>query len=103
MSTGLNFDLGETMDMLRDTVRSFAENEIAPLAAEADQKGQFPNPLWPKLGDLGLLGITVEEAYGGTHLGYLAHVIAMEEVSPSFGVHRAVLRRALEPLRQSVA
>ena len=94
MSTGLNFDLGETMDMLRDTVRSFAENEIAPLAAEADQKGQFPNPLWPKLGDLGLLGITVEEAYGGTNLGYLAHVIAMEEVSRasasiglSYGAH----------------
>jgi isovaleryl-CoA dehydrogenase len=81
MNAGLNFDLGETMDMLRDSVRSFADNEIAPLAAEADQRGQFPNELWPKLGAMGLLGVTVEEEYGGTNLGYLAHVVAMEEIS----------------------
>jgi len=90
----LNFDLGETMDMLRDTVRSFAGNEIAPIAAEADQRAEFPNGLWPKLGALGLLGITVEEEYGGANLGYLAHVIAMEEISRasasiglSYGAH----------------
>jgi isovaleryl-CoA dehydrogenase len=91
---GLNFDLGETMDMLRDTVRSFADHEIAPIAADADQRGEFPNRLWRKLGDLGLLGITVEEEFGGAHLGYLAHVIAMEEISRasasiglSYGAH----------------
>jgi isovaleryl-CoA dehydrogenase len=94
MNAGLNFDLGETMDMLRDSVRSFADNEIAPLAAEADQRGQFPNELWPKLGAMGLLGVTVEEEYGGTNLGYLAHVVAMEEISRasasiglSYGAH----------------
>src|SRR5258706_215366 len=92
--SSLNFDLGETIDMLRDTVRAFAENEIAPLATEADQKSEFPNELWRKFGDLGLLGITVEEEYGGTAMGYLAHVVAMEEVSRasasvglSYGAH----------------
>src|SRR5690348_7284200 len=94
MNAGLNFDLGETLDMLRDTVQSFAQNEIGPLAAEADREGRFPNALWPKLGALGLLGITVEEAYGGTNMGYLAHVLAMEEISRasasvglSYGAH----------------
>ena len=94
MTTGLNFDLGETINMLRDAVRSFADHEIAPLAHQADAKGQFPHALWRKLGDLGLLGITVEEEYGGANLGYLAHVIAMEEVSRgsasvglSYGAH----------------
>jgi isovaleryl-CoA dehydrogenase len=94
MDAGLDFDLGETMGLLRDSVRDFAANEIAPLAAEADRRGEFPSALWPKLGALGLLGMTVEEAYGGTNLGYLAHVIAMEEISRasasvglSYGAH----------------
>lgn len=94
MDAGLDFDLGETMGLLRDSVRDFAAHEIAPLAAEADRRGEFPDALWPKLGALGLLGMTVEEAYGGTNLGYLAHVIAMEEISRasasvglSYGAH----------------
>ena len=90
----LNFELGETVDILREAVRSFALREIAPRAAEIDQTNEFPRDLWPKLGKLGLLGITVEEEYGGTQLGYLAHVVAMEEVSRasasvglSYGAH----------------
>jgi isovaleryl-CoA dehydrogenase len=76
--TYLRFDHGEAIDMLRDSVRNFAAKEIAPRAAEIDSTNAFPADLWPKLGSLGLLGITVEEAYGGTAMGYLAHVIAME-------------------------
>ncbi len=94
MIQGLNFELGETVDILRESVRSFATREIAPRAAEIDRTNEFPRDLWPKLGKLGLLGITVEEEYGGTHLGYLAHVVAMEEVSRasasvglSYGAH----------------
>src|SRR5688572_23243231 len=94
MSTGLNFELGETVDMLRETVASFASHEIAPRAAEIDRSNEFPRELWPKLGKLGLLGITVEEEYGGSALGYLAHIVAMEEVSRasasvglSYGAH----------------
>jgi isovaleryl-CoA dehydrogenase len=90
----LNFDLGENIDQLRDATWRFASAEIAPLAAQADQDNAFPNALWPKLGELGLLGLTVEEEYGGTNLGYLAHVVAMEEVSRacsaiglSYGAH----------------
>lgn len=90
----LNFALGETTDLLRDTVRQFAEREIAPLAAKIDLSNQFPKDLWPKLGKLGLLGITVNEKYGGSGLGYLEHVIAMEEISRasasiglSYGAH----------------
>jgi isovaleryl-CoA dehydrogenase len=90
----LNFDLGETIDLLRESVRSFAAKEIAPRAAEIDRSNEFPRDLWPKLGKLGLLGITVEEQYGGAGLGYLAHVVAMEEVSRasasvglSYGAH----------------
>ena len=90
----LNFDLGETADMLRDTVMSFASEEIAPLAAEIDRDDRFPRALWPKLGELGLLGITVEEDYGGSGMGYLEHCVAMEEVSRasasvglSYGAH----------------
>jgi isovaleryl-CoA dehydrogenase len=82
---GMNFDLGETADALRDTVARFSENEITPRADEIDRTNQFPRDLWPKLGDLGLLGITVEEQYGGSGLGYLEHVIAMEEVSRGSG------------------
>ena len=94
MDAGLDFDLGETIGLLRDSVRDFADHEIAPIAADADRRGEFPNALWPKLGALGLLGMTVEEEYGGTNLGYLAHVIAMEEISRasasvglSYGAH----------------
>ncbi|CAO3452223.1 isovaleryl-CoA dehydrogenase [Azospirillum largimobile] len=90
----LNFDLGESADMLRDSVRSFAANEIAPRAAEIDHTNEFPNELWRKMGDLGILGVTVEEEYGGAGMGYLEHVVAMEEVSRasasvglSYGAH----------------
>ena len=76
-----NFDLGETADAIRDTVAGFSQNEIAPRAAEIDRSNQFPRDLWPKIGELGLHGITVEEEYGGAGLGYLEHCIAMEEIS----------------------
>ena len=79
--TSLHFALSEELDMLRDSVRHFAEQEIAPYAAEIDQSNQFPPALWRKLGEMGLLGITVEEEYGGANMGYLAHMIAMEEIS----------------------
>ncbi len=90
----LRFDHGETLALLRDSVRDFAAKEIAPRAAEIDRTNEFPADLWRKLGALGLLGVTVEEAYGGAQLGYLAHVIAMEEISRasaavglSYGAH----------------
>ncbi|MCP4332701.1 MAG: isovaleryl-CoA dehydrogenase [Gammaproteobacteria bacterium] len=90
----LNFDLGETVDLLRDAVADFAQAEIAPRAAEIDRDNEFPNELWPRLGDMGLLGITVPESYGGTGMGYLAHIVAMEEISRasasvglSYGAH----------------
>jgi isovaleryl-CoA dehydrogenase len=90
----LRFDHGETIDMLRESVRDFAAKEIAPRAAEIDQTNQFPTDLWRKLGSLGLLGVTVEEEYGGTAIGYLAHIVAMEEISRasasvglSYGAH----------------
>jgi isovaleryl-CoA dehydrogenase len=90
----LDFDLGADIDLLRDTVRAFADDEIAPLAAEIDRSDKFPRQLWPKMGALGLHGITVEEEHGGTDMGYLAHVVAMEEVSRgsaavglSYGAH----------------
>ena len=90
----LNFGLGDTVDMLRDSVRDFAASEIAPQAAEIDLRNEFPAPLWRKLGDMGLLGITVPEEYGGADMGYLAHMVAMEEISRasasvglSYGAH----------------
>jgi isovaleryl-CoA dehydrogenase len=90
----LNFDLGETAELLRDTVMSFAAEEIAPLAAEIDREDRFPRHLWPKMGALGLHGITVEEDWGGSGMGYLEHCVAMEEVSRasasvglSYGAH----------------
>ena len=77
----LRFAHGETLELLRASVRDFAAAEIAPRAAEIDASNQFPMDLWKKMGGLGLLGITVEEEYGGTQMGYLAHIIAMEEIS----------------------
>ena len=76
-----NFDLGETVDLLRDTVRSFSDDEIAPRANLIEQNNDFPKDLWTKLGDIGVLGITVEEEYGGAGMGYLEHVVALEEIS----------------------
>ncbi|MCY4362863.1 MAG: isovaleryl-CoA dehydrogenase [Gammaproteobacteria bacterium] len=91
---GLNFNLGETAAMLRDSVHDFAQMEIAPLAEEIDRTNEFPSQLWRKFGEVGLLGITVEEEYGGAAMGYLEHVLAMEEVSRasasvglSYGAH----------------
>src|SRR4249919_3898758 len=91
---GLNFQLGDDIDALRDAVREFAQAEIAPRAAEIDSSDQFPMDLWQKLGSLGVLGITVPEEYGGANMGYLAHMIAMEEISRasasvglSYGAH----------------
>ena len=91
---GLNFQLGEDIDALRDTVRSFAQAEIAPRAASIDRNDQFPMDLWQKMGALGVLGITVSDEYGGAGMGYLAHMIAMEEISRasasvglSYGAH----------------
>ncbi|MDX5367519.1 MAG: isovaleryl-CoA dehydrogenase [Alphaproteobacteria bacterium] len=77
----LDFDLGETADMIRDTVRAFTADKISPRAAEIDRSNEFPRDLWPQIGELGLLGITVEEEFGGAGLGYLEHVVAMEEIS----------------------
>src|ERR1700726_3415774 len=79
--SSLDFDLGPEIDMLRTTVRGFAEDRVAPLAAEIDRTDRFPIELWPEMGVLGLHGITVEEEYGGAGMGYLAHCVAMEEVS----------------------
>ncbi len=81
----LNFDLGEDIDMLREAVRGFSAAEIAPIAEKTDHDNLFPNALWPKLGEMGLLGLTVEEEFGGSNLGYLAHVVAMEEISRASG------------------
>src|SRR5919112_3226979 len=91
---GFNFDLGETADAIRESVSGFAQEKIAPRAEEIDRTNQFPRDLWPQLGELGVHGITVEEEYGGAGLGYLEHVIAVEEISRasasvglSYGAH----------------
>ncbi len=93
-TNSLDFGLGETADMMRESVRSFADSEIIPLAAETDENNEFPMQLWPQMGTLGVLGITVEEEYGGAGMGYLEHCIAMEEISRasasvglSYGAH----------------
>jgi isovaleryl-CoA dehydrogenase len=107
-----DFGLGDDVDMLRETVRGFAAQHIAPRAAEIDRTNEFPRDLWPRLGELGLLGITVEEEYGGAGLGYLAHVVAMEEISRasaslglSYGAHSNLcvnqLRRWGSPQQKS--
>ena len=90
----LDYGLGSDIDMLRDTVRGFASETIAPRAAEIDEKDEFPIDLWPAMGELGLHGITVKEEYGGADMGYLAHCVAMEEISRasasvglSYGAH----------------
>ena len=90
----LNFNLGETIDMLRDTVSAFARKEIAPRAAQIDRDNRFPADLWTQFGDLGLIGMTVDEQYGGVNMGYLAHIVVMEELSRasaavglSYGAH----------------
>ncbi|WP_407833882.1 isovaleryl-CoA dehydrogenase [Vibrio rotiferianus] len=92
--TPLNFGLGETIDMLRDHVNAFATEHIAPIAADIDRDNQFPNHLWSKFGEMGLLGVTIDEEFGGAGMGYLAHVVAMEEISRasasvalSYGAH----------------
>src|ERR1700759_5441216 len=94
VNTGLNFGLGETADMLRSEVARFASDEIAPRAAGIDRENLFPADLWPKLGALGVLGVTAGEEYGGAGMGYLEHVVAMEEISRasasvglSYGAH----------------
>jgi isovaleryl-CoA dehydrogenase len=94
MYQGLNFELGETVDILRESVATFVAREVAPRAAEIDRSNEFPRDLWPELGRLGLLGITAGEEYGGSAMGYVAHVVAMEEVSRgsasvglSYGAH----------------
>lgn len=90
----LNFDLGEDIDMLRNSVYQFAQVELAPRAEQIDKDNEFPADMWAKLGDMGLLGVTVSEEYGGTNMGYLAHTVAMEEISRasasvglSYGAH----------------
>ena len=108
----LRFEHGETIDMLRASVRAFAAQEIAPRAADIDRTNQFPPDLWEKLGELGLLGITVEEEFGGTMMGYLAHIVAMEEISRasasvglSYGAHSNLcvnqIRRNGSPAQKS--
>ena len=89
-----NLSLNEEVDLLRETVRTFAEKELAPIADQIDRDNEFPHELWKKLGDLGLLGITVPEVYGGSEMSYLAHLVSMEEISRcsasvglSYGAH----------------
>ena len=90
----LDFDLGNDINVLKDSIQEFCKNEIAPLAEDIDKKNDFPSHLWKKMGELGLLGITAEEKYGGSGLGYTEHVIAMQEISKasasvglSYGAH----------------
>ena len=100
----LDFDLGETADMLRHSTQSFVEREVAPRAAEIDETNEFPMDLWPKMGDLGVLGITVDPDYGGAGLGYLEHCVAVEEISRgsasiglSYGAHSNLCVNQIDP------
>ena len=96
----MNFGLGEDIEALRDMVRRFAADEIAPRAAQIDAENAFPADLWQKMGALGLLGITVPEEDGGAGMGYLAHCVAHGGDQPRLGLGRPLLRRAFQPLRQ---
>ena len=95
-----NFDLGETAEQIRDVVQSYASDNIAPIAAEIDRTDEFPRHLWREMGELGLLGITVEEEFGGAGLGYLEHCVVMEEISPGLRICWPILWRAFQPLCQ---
>src|SRR6201995_3958192 len=104
MSTHLDFGLGETADMMRETVRRFTSEQIAPFAADYDATNKFPRHLWPEMGALGLHGITVEEEYGGLGLGYLEHCVAMEQISRasasiglSYGAHSNLCINQIRP------
>lgn len=99
----MNFGLGEDLDMLRDSVYQFCQGELEPRADEVDRENQFPMDMWQKFGEMGLLGMTVDEAYGGTNMGYLAHVVAMEEISRvsasvglSYGAHSNLCMNQLQ-------
>jgi len=83
--TVINTHINEELDMLRESVARFAESEIAPIAAEVDEKNEFPQEMWAKLGEMGLLGMTVSGEYGGSEMGYLAHLVCMEEISRASG------------------
>ena len=96
----LDHNLGEDIDMLRETVRRFSEAEIAPRANAIDKNNEFPMDLWQKMGELGVLGITVSEEFGGSNMGYLAHVIAMEEISRASASVGLSYGGAFESLRQ---
>ena len=80
-TAGMEFDLGEDVNALRDMVHRWAQERVKPLAAQTDRDNAFPNELWPEMGEMGLLGITVSEEFGGSGMGYLAHTIAVEEIS----------------------
>ena len=97
---GLDFHLGETVNLLRQNVADFAAREIAPRAAEIDRENTFPQELWQRLGELGLLGVTIDPTFGGAGMGYLEHTVAMEEISRASRVGRPLLRRALQPVRK---
>src|ERR1044072_8182446 len=97
--TGLDFQLGEMADTIRETTERFARDKIAPSAAEIDETDEFPRALWPQMGELGLHGITVEEDYGGLGLGYLEHVVAQEEGARGPASVGPSLRAPFNPLR----
>ena len=99
-TASMNFDLGEDIAALRDMVHRWAQERVKPLAAEIDRSNSFPPELWREMGELGLLGITVEDAYGGAGMGYLAHTIAVEEIARASASVSLSLWRAFESLRE---